>query len=45
MAASACGVVNCAACGFIFIYVHTAYQTAILKSFPQENTKQTITSP
>lgn len=45
MAASACGVVNYAACGFIFMYVHITYQTAILKNFPQENTKQTIKSP
>lgn len=31
MEASACGVLNCAGCGFIFIYVHIAYQTAILE--------------
>lgn len=42
MAASACGILNCAAYGFIFIYVYIAYPTAILMSFPQENTKQTI---
>lgn len=31
MVASACGVLHCAACGFIFMCVHTAYQTAILE--------------